>query len=217
MMNALGNAYMFGELQCDEILPTDVEKVISIQNALIDQAVSSSNYDYRFKYSMDKAQVFRISCKRQSCLDLLNDVITWATGDDNINATQKFICDVSMEMAVLDGSIPLENIEQEISTCNQGSSERMREPVEEPNSKLVTESNVDSKVWTNYQTQMLEVNTSIESGRILLINPLGEVVFQGELNYETSIDYTNLSKGVYLLKIENLKGDQMKCEKVMLP
>ncbi len=215
MMDALGNAFKNGELICSEMdVPEIVTNIISIQDKFIDQAIMDNNYDFRFKYSMDKAQTLRIACRRDACLDLLATISTWNEGDDNINAVNRFMCDVNLEIQILNGSVLPENIEEVTTICNSGNEKRRNEEVsfafDAPSIDL------DVYIFNNMTTNMVEVKTNAEIAHLIMLNALGEYVFEKEINYDCSIDANLLSKGLYLIKVTDSKTHEIVTNKLIL-
>ena len=215
MMDALGNAFKNGELICSEMdVPEIVTNIISIQDKFIDQAIMDNNYDFRFKYSMDKAQTLRIACRRDACLDLLATISTWNEGDDNINAVNRFMCDVNLEIQVLNGSVLPENIEEVTTICNSGNEKRRNEEVsfsfDAPSIDL------DVYIFNNMTTNMVEVKTNAEIAHLIMLNAIGEYVFEKEINYDCSIDANLLSKGLYLIKVTDSKTHEIVTNKLIL-
>ncbi len=215
MMDALGNAFKNGELICSETdVPEIVTNIISIQDKFIDQAIMDNNYDFRFKYSMDKAQTLRIACRRDACLDLLATISTWNEGDDNINAVNRFMCDVNLEIQILNGSVLPENIEEATTICN---SENERRRNEESTLSFVPPSvTLNLFVFNNISTNMVEVKTNAEIAHLIMLNAIGENIFEKEINYDCSIDANLLSKGLYLIKVTDSNTQETLTNKLIL-
>ena len=215
MMDALGNAFKNGELICSEMdVPEIVTNIISIQDKFIDQAIMDNNYDFRFKYSMDKAQTLRIACRRDACLDLLATISTWNEGDDNINAVNRFMCDVNLEIQILNGSVLPENIEEATTICN---SENERRRNEESTLSFVPPSvTLNLFVFNNISTNMVEVKTNAEIAHLIMLNAIGENIFEKEINYDCSIDANLLSKGLYLIKVTDSNTQETLTNKLIL-
>lgn len=215
MMEALGNAYKFGEISCSEnSLPAIVEKVISVQDKLIDIAISNNDYNYRFKYSMDKVQTLRLACKRVECINLLNDIKTWAVGDDDNNAVGLFICEVSIEIQVVNGTIKLEEIEAEMTNCNQ-SSERVRN---ETNTIAIAAPAelLQVNLFNNTYSKVIDIKTNAETAHLIFYNSIGEIIEEENINYDYTIETSDLSKGLYLIKITDVNTKEMNTTKVTI-
>lgn len=215
MMEALGNAYKYEEIVCEENnIPGIVSQVISIQDKFIDIAIIDNNYNFRFKYSMDKAQTLRLSCKRQESLNLLNDIRTWSEGAADNNAVALFICEISIEIQVLDGTIKLEEIAAAMANCSQ-SHERVRnesDPISYNGPFEILQVDVFNDILSNE----VAIKTNAEKAHLVFYNSIGEIIEETTINYDYSIDASSISKGIYLIKITNLKTKETSTTKVSI-
>lgn len=215
MMEALGNAYKYGEIFCSEnAIPAIVEEVINVQDKLIDIAINNNDYNYRFKYSMDKAQTLRLACKRMECINLLNDIRMWSDGQDDNNAVDLFICEVSIEIQVVNGTIKLEEIEAEMANCNQ-SNERVRN---EPNPILVMAPTeiLQVNIFNKTLLKVIDIKTNAENANLIFYNSIGEIITEENINYDFTIETASLSKGLYLMKITDLNTKEISTTKVII-
>lgn len=214
LLEAFGNAYKYNQLACAEENPIQVNEVLLVQNKLIEISITNQNYPFRFKYSMDKAQILRLACKRKDCHDLLVEMLNWIQGEDNTNAVNKFICEIEIEMALLEGTIHLEDLEAELSSCNS-STERIRNE-ETSESKKLPKQEIELKWFQSYETDLIEVTSNIEDGQYELLNSLGQIVSNSSFNFETVINTVTLKSGIYILKVRDLKSNESNTEKVFI-
>lgn len=220
MMDALGNAYKFGQLMCGlvepnpdpgapiniEPLPESVVQVLTIIDKIITTADNDGNYNLRFKYSMDKAQTLRLACKREDCINLLNEMLNWAVGED-VNEINKFICEVNLEIMVINKTVKLENISELLATCNYGSG-RVRDNSEflasleklQPPAVYLT---VD--IYQANRSGVIDIKTNAEFAHMVVMNSIGELVLETDINYDSNINSENLSAGMYILNVTNIQ------------
>ncbi len=220
MMDALGNAYKFGQLTCGSLepnpdpgapvniepLPENVVQVISILDNMISKADNDGNYNLRFKYSMDKAQTLRLACKREDCINLLNEMLNWAVGED-VNEINKFICEVNLEIMVINGSVPLEDVSEMLATCNYGSG-RVRdnsETVESLEKLLPPAVYLTVDIFQANRSGVIDVKTNAEFAHMIVMNSIGELVLETDINYDSNINSEKLSAGVYIINVTNIQ------------
>ena len=216
MMEALGNAFKYNQIVCTETgLPEIVTQVISIQDKLIEIAIGVNNHDTRFKYSMDKAQTLRLACRREECVQLLNQILEWCVGDAEINAVNVFICQVGIENMVLNGTILPSDVEEQMTSCNQETA-RLRnddDALEILNPPAV---NLSVDIYNNSQFNFIDVKTNAENGHLIMLNSIGEIVHEENLIYDCSIDVNNFSKGIYIINVTDKNTGESLGNKLVL-
>ncbi len=210
MMEAVGNAFKYNQIVCLENgLPELISRMIAIQDLLIDNAISNNNQSLRLKYSLDKAQTLRLSCRRTECVDLLNEILNWVVGDDEIASVNLFICEVNLEILVLNGTILPEDVEAQLTACG-GSTARIRNEPELLNQLNPPKAELQVDVYNNSLSGFIEIKTNAEKGHLILMNSIGEIVHETDFYYEATIDITNFSKGIYFSNTSNaLNGDRV--------
>ena len=164
---------------------------------------------------MDKAQTLRLACRRAECVDLLNQILSWATGDDEIASVNLFICQVNLEILVLNGSVLSEDVEAYLSDCG-GSTARVRN-----NSSVLEQLNppkqeLEVEVYNISESGFVEIKTNAENGHLVMLNSIGEVVYETDLIYETTIDVSSLSTGIYFINTSNTVNGERMVNKVVI-
>ncbi len=217
LQEALGHAFRSHQISCEEnnsVICEEVQKVIDIENKFISKAAQQNNYFRKFLYSMDKAQTYRIACRRDLCLSLLNEINSWAEGDD-IAEVGSFICAVQLEQNILDGLIDFSLAEEELQLCNSSNPFRITAPDRTKNLSNIKKE-MEVSVSPNPVKDIALISSNVETGYIILYNNLGQSVFNSTFNYDTDIDMSKFSKGMYKIKIENLQTLEYKVEKILI-
>ncbi|MBP9083569.1 MAG: hypothetical protein KBH11_10880 [Bacteroidia bacterium] len=210
MMEAVGNAFKYYQIECVENgLPELISEVVAIQDLMIDNAIAYNNLSLRLKYSLDKAQTLRLSCRRTECVDLLNEILNWAVGDDEIASVNLFICEVNLEILVLNGTILPEDVEAQLTNCG-GSTARIRNEPELFDQLNPPKAELQVDVYNNSSSGFVEIKTNAEKGHLIFMNSIGEIVHETEFFYEATIDVSNFSKGIYFSNTSNsMNGDRV--------
>lgn len=216
MMEALGNAFKYNQLECLENgLPDLVNQVITIQDLLITNAVQIENPAKRLKYSLDKAQTLRLACRRTECVDLLNEMLNWVVGDEEIASVNLFICEINIEILLMNGTILNDDVEAYLNDCG-GSTARVRNNSEELDQLNPPKQNLEVEVFNKSESGFVEIKTNAENGHLIMMNAIGEVVYETDLIYETTIDVNSLSTGIYFINASNTVSGERMVNKVVI-
>ena len=203
LLETLGYAFSSNQISCYEnnnALCSEVQMVIEIENKFIEIANQQGNYYRKFLYNLDKAQTYRIACRRDLCLNLLNDILTWAEADD-LEEVNSLICKVKIERDVLAGTIDVGSVAELMQQCNGNNEFRLARTNKTPLSNNDQETMIS--IFPNPIRDIANIRTNIEHARIILFDDLGRLLTDENVNYDTDIDFTAKPRGIYTLKIEN--------------
>ncbi|MBN4051296.1 PKD domain-containing protein [bacterium AH-315-M05] len=114
MKNSLANAFGTGKItEADNIitLHPSVQQLIDVQNALTDSTIDSSNVLRWFYLELDKAHVYRLIGKRDTCLQMLNAIDHCLLRHKDRVYLKRQIALVNAEHLVLTGQVPREKFD----------------------------------------------------------------------------------------------------------
>ncbi len=212
----MGNAFKYDQIVCLENgLPELMSQVIAIQDLLIANTVSNSNLAVRLKYNLDKAQTLRLACRRTECIELLNEILNWAVGDDEIASVNLFICQVNIEILLMNGTITNDDVEAYLTDCG-GSTTRVIN-----NSEILDQLNSPKQellvdVYNNSNSDIVDIKTNAEKGHLIMLNSIGEVVHETNIFYEATIDVSSFSKGIYFLNTTNTSTSESVVNRIVI-
>ncbi|MBL0340611.1 MAG: hypothetical protein IPP71_06655 [Bacteroidetes bacterium] len=120
MLEVYGNAFQKGQLE--EIdnatnLSSEVLQVCSVLDTYINRAITSNDYSEKLYLTFNKAQVYRVAGRRDLSVNLLNTMYNWIEVADQ-EYLDKIICLTNLEIGILDGSLPLDEVDILLETCN---------------------------------------------------------------------------------------------------
>ncbi len=217
LLETVGYAFSNEQISCDEnsnSLCAEVQMTIEIEDKFIDIADQQDNYYRKFLYNMDKAQTYRIACRRELCLNVLNDMLSWAEGD-NIEEVNNFICSVNTEIDVLEGNIDVGSVAEMMQQCNHNNTFRIAALTNK-----ITLSNDDREtmisIFPNPIRDLASLRTNIENAHVILFDGLGRTIFDEKINYDSDIDLSTVPGGIYTLKIGNLKTSEYWIKKLIV-
>ena len=214
LQETLGYAFSSKQISNSKVLSSEVQKIINLEDKFIELENQKNNYNRKFLYAMDKAQTYRIANRRDLSLNVLNNILTWVqTGDlDEVN---NFICTITIENEVLEGNIDLGTIAEMMKECNSNPEFRLKTPTKNiPISSNDTETIIS--IFPNPINDIANLRTNIEHARIILYDNVGRIITDSEIIYDSDIDLSTFPKGLYLLKIENLKTSEYWIKKVIV-
>ena len=214
LQETLGNAFLNKQIIPSNTLADEVQNIIDIENNYIDKANQQKNYYRRFLYTMDKAQTYRIANRRDLSLNVLNNILSWVQTDD-LDEVNNFICTINTEIDALEGRIDLGSIAGIMNQCTHTNQFRLTAPA-----KNVPLSNNDPEtmisIFPNPINNIANIRTNIENARIILFDNVGQSITDEKINYDTDIDLSSVSRGIYVLKIENLKTSEYWIKKLIV-
>ena len=147
-------------------------------------------------------------------LIILNNIVAWVQTDD-LNEVNNFICTINIENDALEGSIDPGTIAERKKECNKNYEFRLTAPTKiVPLSNLVQETSIS--IFPNPISDIANIRTNIENARIILFDNVGRSIKDEKINYDSDIDLSSYSRGIYILKIENLKTSESYVKKLVV-
>ncbi len=202
LMESLGLAFSTEQILCSENatnLCQELSVIIEVQNKLIDLADLNGDYDRKFYYSLDKAQTYRIGCRLDLCSDFLYSMYDWTEGDDRIEL-DRFLCRVNLESQIVDKSIDFGTIQELQSDCDGTLSLRKSNHIKSSQTDFL-ETNIS--IFPNPAFNYCDIKTNIESVNLNLFDAFGRNVYSQKMSFETQLDLSMFSKGIYYLSLED--------------
>jgi hypothetical protein len=216
MLETLGEAFSKGQLLRDAGINIDlyVQKVLEVQDKLITDAMNNGRYETRFYVSLEKAEVYRMAGKLEDALIQINNVIGFANADDYYEAN-RFHCLILIEKNVEQGITALDEIEEAINQCSDGSSNRTISPINTINSpqkeNFPVENNLikenEATLYPNPAGNEITVDGFNNSINVIEIKDvLGQTIMKETFEGAMNLLIESLSPGVYFYQIRNSEG-----------
>ena len=214
LQETLGFAFSSKQFNNNKILSDEVQEIIDIENNFIDKANQQNNYYRRFLYSLDKAQTYRIANRRDLSLNVLTDILAWAQKND-LDKVNKLICTITIENDALEGSIDPGTIAERMNQCNNTRQFKLSTPIKNvPLSDKTPETIIS--IFPNPVNNIASLRTNIENARIILFDNLGRNIIDEKTNYNLDIDLSSFSRGIYIMKIENINTSEYWFKKLIV-
>ncbi len=230
MKEALGLAFMQSEILASDnapILHASVLQVLEIQDALITSLIpcppntdrvntGGGNPNVRAAILIDKAMTYNLADRRDMGIPILQQIILPDTSNLKPYVVQ-LECIMNLEQQVLSGVITREMFSDAMKNCtgqnarhmfahhsNSGGGDSSSDDV------LATEA---VSVYPNPTQSELNIKITLPENSntkgqtikyaVRIIDVLGQVVYSGQMNYETVIDVSGLGKGIYVVDVLN--------------
>lgn len=217
LMESVGYAFLkkqISESENSTLLCEEMQKVINVIDKYINQSVLEDNYDRRFLYSMDKAQAFRIAGRRDLALTQLNSVHGWAS-DSDYAEIDNFTCVIEIENEIINGSIDLGTIQEELSQCS-GNEMRLSRPIPDVKPQGTQTPEIKFSITPNPIANVGSIKTNMEKCNVTIYDNLGRNLFDKIINYDVDIDFSNWVSGIYSIRYSDLQSSQSKTEKFII-
>ncbi len=219
LLESLGNAFKYNQISCNENsvdLCSVLRMVVDIEDKFIVQAETEGNYFRRFYYSMDKAQTYRLACRRDLSLSLLNEIHTWVNQEE-IEQVNDFICVVQNEIDILNGTIELGSIEEVMSSCQSNPLLRLAAVKGQNNVLNKTDEEMTVAFFPNVSNRIGFLSSNVENGFYELYNLQGQKIVEQQFNYESDLDLSDLASGTYLIRVINNSSQKFLTKKIIVP
>ena len=213
LQESLGFAFSSKQLNNSKVLSVEVQKIIKIEDKYIDIANQQDNYIRKFLYTMDKAQTYRIANRRDLSLKVLNDILPWVKVEES-EEVNILICTINVENDALEGRIDLGTIAERINQCNHTKHFKLSEQIKDVPLTAVTEAVIS--IFPNPVNDIANIRTNIENARLLLFDNVGRLLIYEKINFDSDIDLSSFSQGIYILKIENLDTSETYIKKLVV-
>ena len=214
LQETLGNVFLSKQINSSNVIADEVQMIIEIENSFIDKANQQNNYYRKFLYSMDKAQTYRIANKRDLSLNLLNNILGWAHPED-VNEVNKFICTIHSEIDALEGRIDLGTLSDNLKQCNHSDQLRLTSSINNSSLSITGEETMIS-IFPNPINDIASIRTNIENAHIILFDNVGRSIIDEKIHYESDIDLSSFSRGIYIMKIENINTSEYWFKKLIV-
>lgn len=207
MLEVYGDAFQKGQLtEIDNIqnLSAEVLQVCSVLDTYIGRAITSNDYAEKLYLTFNKAQVYRVAGRRDMSIDVLNTMYNWIELVDQ-EYLDKIICLTNLEIGILNGSLPLNEVDILMETCN-GVAYR----VSSSNTNISDSKNLDNKliVVPNPSSYTMQIEGNHDGiFTIEMINVSGQKIYTKLISTSEIIDISNLSPGLYYIIFRESNGD----------
>jgi hypothetical protein len=217
LMESVGYAFLKKQILESEnstLLCEEMQKVINVIDKYINQSILEDNYDRRFLYCMDKAQAFRIAGRRDLALTQLNSVHGWAS-DSDYAEIDKFICVIEIENEIINGSIDLGTIQEELSQCS-GNEMKLSRPIPDVKPQDTQKPEIKFSITPNPIANVGSIKTNMEKCNVTIYDNLGRILIDKVINYDVDIDFSNWVSGIYSIRYSDLQSSQSMTEKFVI-
>jgi hypothetical protein len=214
MKEALGSAYGKGQLQISANPITDdiyMQMMLEVQDKILQQAISSNNYDQKLYVSIEKAQTYRIAGKLTAAITVLDDILSWADFDDQ-DMVNHFKCLTEIEKQVHEGNLNPREIQAAVATCTGGTLRTIENSNLEQNTKnIASEEKLEVSVYPNPATTAITFTSSIAGQVELTIrNVVGQLIATENFTGSLDLLIEDFNQGVYLYEIKSASGYTVK-------
>ena len=127
----------------------------------------------------------------------------------------KFICSVRLEEDILNGIVSVDMADELLIQCTNGTQARMADPRNRyVHQEMIPEMLVN--VFPNPAGESVSVRTSVSDGILTLSDIFGRMVIHETFHFDSDIDLSGISNGIYTLKIENVIDKKIKISKLII-
>lgn len=219
MMFALGTGVSDSEIVMPApggTIPASVDTIIKVQDHLLNELDDIGQYDTityvkTFKYVFDKALTYRLAGRRDSTIDHLNDIKTWAW-DEDTSMLNYWTCVCEFEQDIIDSTISMEDADS-LFDCEYPLEDipsflQKRHTIIDPFRKSISDEYV--KIFPNpsqnYSSVILKLNAESRvtikvmdlQGKVLM-TPVDNTFTKG--THQVRINNTSLESGSYILQV----------------
>ena len=122
---------------------------------------------------------------------------------------------IHSEIDALEGRIDLGTLADNLKQCNHSGQLRLTSSLSNSSLSINEEATMIS-IFPNPINDIASIRTNIENARIILFDNLGRSIKDEKINYDSDIDLSSFSRGIYIMKIENINTSEYWFKKLIV-